>query len=240
MMVVMYRIGLRPRPRSLCPRPEAPQSGIEGRSIGRRSTPSGASFEAFCIPQKAPQDEELLLKQALIRVRRQLPLLRYPRSSAAANGKQPVVAAAFARRKRSFVADQRGAVAFETVLVYITLVLFLLLPLADVAVAGVQYISAWAALRSFGQYLQYNPPADVTNTSGWPAQTTVGGYTMSNIQVLCGNTGAGAACTSTNVNTLPTKYYSYATTLTLSPILLKSVLCPSSCTYTLTSTERFQ
>jgi hypothetical protein len=116
----------------------------------------------------------------------------------------------------------------------------LLLPLADVAAAGFQFISAWAALRSFGQYLQYNPPADVTSTSGWPAQTTVGGYTMSNIQVLCGNTGAGAACTSTNVNTLPTKYYSYATTLTLSPILLKSVLCPSSCTYTLTSTERFQ
>jgi hypothetical protein len=166
-------------PRSLCPRPEAPRSGLEGRSRGRR-------------------------------------------------------------HKGSFTADQRGAVAFETLVVYFFMVTGLLLPLADVAAAGFQFISAWAALRSFGQYLQYNPPADVTSTSGWPAQTTVGGYTMSNIQVLCGNTGAGAACTSTNVNTLPTKYYSYATTLTLSPILLKSVLCPSSCTYTLTSTERFQ
>ena len=193
------------------------------------------------MPQKAPQDEELLLKQALIRVRRQLPLLRYPRSSAAANGKQPAVAAAFARRKRSFVADQRGAVAFETILVYITLVTFLLLPLADVATAGVQYISAWAALRSFGQYLQYNPPEDVTSTSTWLSglQTTVGNYAISNIQVLCGDTGPGAACTSA---TSPTKYYSFTTTFTLSPIVqwLKPALCPSSCTYTLTSTERFQ
>jgi hypothetical protein len=165
-------------PRSLCPRPEAPRSGLEGRSRGRR-------------------------------------------------------------HKGSFTADQRGAVAFETLVVYFFMVTGLLLPLADVAAAGFQFISAWAALRSFGQYLQYNPPADVTSTSGWPAQTTVGGYAMSNIQVLCGNTSAGAACTSANI-TLPTKYYSYATTLTLSPILLKSVLCPSSCTYTLTSTERFQ
>jgi hypothetical protein len=149
----------------------------------------------------------------------------------------------YARRKRSFVADRRGAVAFETILVYPTLVLFLLLPLTDLAAAGFQYISAWAALRSFGQYLQYNPPADVTSTSTWVSglQTTVGNYTISNIQVLCGDTGAGAACTSTNV-TLPTKYYSYTTTLTLSPIVqwLKPALCPTSCTYTLTSTERFQ
>jgi hypothetical protein len=168
--------------------------------------------------------------------------LQYPRLSATGKRKQPAVAAAFARHKGSFIADQRGAVAFETTLVYPTLVLFLLLPLADVAAAGVQYISAWAALRSFGQYLQYNPPADVTNTSGWPAQTTVGGYTMSNIQVLCGNTSAGAACTSANVSTLPAKYYSFTTSFTLSPIVqwLKPALCPSSCTYTLTSTERFQ
>ena len=175
------------------------------------------------------------MKQALIRAR-----LRYPRSSAAANGKQPAVAAAFARRKRSFVADQRGAVAFETVLVYITLVAFLLMPLADVAAASVQYISAWAALRSFGEYIQYNPPADPTNPSWTPAlPTSVAGYPINNVQVLCGDTSAGAACTSTNI-TLPTKYYSYTTTVTLAPLVLRLVLCPTSCTYTLTSTERFQ
>jgi hypothetical protein len=137
------------------------------------------------------------------------------------------------------MADQRGAVAFETMIVYLFLVIFLLLPLADVAAAGFQYISAWAALRSFGQYIQYKQPEDVTSTSTWLSglQTTVGSYTISNIQVLCGDTSAGAACTSA---ASPTKYYSYATTFTLSPILLKSVLCPGSCTYTLTSTERFQ
>ena len=157
--------------------------------------------------------------------------------------KQPAAAVALARHTDSFMADQRGAVAFEMILVYSTLVMFLFLPLADVATAGFQYISAWAALRSFGQYIQYNTPPDVTSTSTWLSglQTTVGNYTISNIQVLCGNTGAGAACTSAN-DTLPTKYYSYTTTFTLSPIsmLTKPMLCPSTCTYTLTSTERFQ
>jgi hypothetical protein len=136
--------------------------------------------------------------------------------------------------------DQRGAAAFETILVYIFIVTFLLLPLSDVAVAGLQFSSAWGALRSFGQYLQYNPPADITSTSGWPAQTTAGGYTMGNIHVLCGDTSAGAACTSANVATSPAKYYSYTTTITLSPLLLKAVLCPSTCQYTLTYRERFQ
>jgi hypothetical protein len=145
------------------------------------------------------------------------------------------------KRRISFLRDQRGAVAFETIIVYLFMVTSLVLPLADVAAAGVRYISAWAALRSFGQYLQYNQPTDVTNASAWLSglQKTVGRYTISNIQVLCGDTGAGAACTSAN-DTLPTKYYSFTTSFTLSPILLKSALCPSSCTYTLTSTERFQ
>ena len=139
------------------------------------------------------------------------------------------------------MADQRGAVAFETLIVYLFMVTSLLLPLADVAAAGVQYISAWAALRSFGQYLQYNPPADVTNISSWPAQTTVGGYTMSNITVVCGDGNTG--CTDA---TLTPKYYSFTTTFTLSPIVqwLKPALCTSAnanpCSFTLTSTERFQ
>ena len=68
------------------------------------------------------------------------------------------------RRKGSFLADQRGAVAFETLIVYIFMVTALLLPLADVATAGFQFISAWEALRGFGQYVQYHPPADPTNT----------------------------------------------------------------------------
>ena len=43
----------------------------------------------------------------------------------------------------------------------------LLLPLADVAIAGFQYISAMQALRAFGQSIQYSPPPDFTNTSDW-------------------------------------------------------------------------
>ena len=139
--------------------------------------------------------------------------------------------------RNSFIDDQRGAVAFETMIVYIFLVAFLLMPLADVAAAGFRFISAWTALRSFGQYIQYKNPPDPANPGTWMSglQTTVSGHTIGNIQVMCGTT----ACNSGNL-TLTPKYYTFSTTVTLAPIVLTSVLCPSSCTYTLPYSERFQ
>jgi hypothetical protein len=160
---------------------------------------------------------------------------RYPATLSAVGG-------AFARRTVALRADQRGAVALETLIVYIFMVTSLLLPLADVAAAGFQFISAWAALRGFGEYIQYNQPPDPTNTSAWISSlstTTVAGYSMSNIQVMCGDAGTG--CTSANVNTPPlVKYFTYSTTVTLAPLFLTAVLCPTSCTYTLYYSERFQ
>jgi hypothetical protein len=175
----------------------------------------------------------------------QLSSLRHPRSSSTGSSEQPAVAVAFARRKDSFLTDERGAVAFEMIIVYLFMVTSLLLPLSDLAAGGFQLISAWEALRAFGQYVQYNSPPDVTNISSWTSTlpTTVAGYPINNVQVLCGNTGAGAACTSTNIN-LPTKYYSYTTTVTLAPRVLSSVLCTSGnanpCSFTLLYSERFQ
>ncbi|WP_245315202.1 hypothetical protein [Bradyrhizobium yuanmingense] len=143
-----------------------------------------------------------------------------------------------AYRKGSFVADQRGAVAFETVIVYIFMVSFLLMPLADVAAAGFRFISAWTALRSFGQYVQYYNPLGPDGTVTWGAglQTTVAGHAIGNIQVLCGD--AGAACSPGNIES--PKYVRFSTTVTLAPIVLTSVLCPNGCTYTLAYSQRFQ
>lgn len=141
------------------------------------------------------------------------------------------------KQKKSFIADQRGAVAFETMIVYIFLVASLFMPLADVAAAGFRFLSAWTALRSFGQYIQYNNPPDPTDPGTWISglQKTVAGHTISNIQVMCGTTN----CNSGNL-TLTPKYFTFTTTVTLAPIVLTSVLCPSSCTYTLPYSERFQ
>jgi hypothetical protein len=172
--------------------------------------------------------------------RRHSPLLRYSRPPAAKHEKEPVFADAFSRLKASFIKDQRGAVAIETLIVYFFLVTCLLLPLADVAAAGFQFISGWAALRSFGQYVQYNTPPDPTNPSTWISSlttTTVAGYTISNIKIMCGDTNT--VCSSSNVTSFP-KYYSYTTTVTLAPIFLRTVLCSTSCTYTLPYSERFQ
>jgi hypothetical protein len=124
----------------------------------------------------------------------------------------------------------------------------LLLPLADVAIAGFQYISAWQALRAFGQYIQYNNPPDPTAPGTWQSglQTTVAGLTIGNLQVMCGD--ASAVCSSGNITmTLPNgsvvaapKYFTFSTTITLAPMVLRPILCPSTCTYTLSYSQRFQ
>jgi hypothetical protein len=142
-------------------------------------------------------------------------------------------------KKGSLIADQRGAVAFEMIIVYLFLSFSLLLPLADIAVAGLRYLSAWGALRAFGQYIQYNNPPDPTSPGTWTSglQTTVSGYTIGNIQVMCGDTNT--VCSAGNVTSIP-KYFTFTTTVTLAPMVLGPVLCPTSCTYTLPYSERFQ
>jgi hypothetical protein len=146
-------------------------------------------------------------------------------------------------RKGSFIADQRGAAAFEMPVVWLFLVMALLLPLADIAIAGFQYISARQALRAFGQSIQYAPPADFANTSSWESSARAKAdsrFPIPSIQVICGDTNT--ACSSTNLAS--PKYYSYTTTVTLAPMVLKSVLCTGGganpCLYTLPFSERFQ
>ncbi|WP_245286886.1 hypothetical protein [Bradyrhizobium sp. Tv2a-2] len=150
----------------------------------------------------------------------------------------------FLSRKASFIRDQRGAVALEMLIVYSMLMFSLFLPLADVAIAGFRYISAWEALRGFGQYIQYDPPPDVTNASSWASTASAKAdprFPISNLQVLCGD--AKAVCSAANVSA-PVKYYSYTTTVTFAPMVVRSALCTSSnanpCTFTLRYTERFQ
>lgn len=140
--------------------------------------------------------------------------------------------------RKSLIADQRGAVAFETMIVYFWLVAFLLMPLADVAAAGFQFISGWSALRGFGQYVQYYNPLGPDGTVAWRPglQTTVAGHTIGNLQVKCGE--QGATCSPSNI-AFP-KYITFSTTITLAPIVLRLVLCPTTCTYTLPYSERFQ
>ncbi|MCA1395725.1 hypothetical protein [Bradyrhizobium sp. BRP56] len=142
--------------------------------------------------------------------------------------------------KRSLIADRRGAVAFEMLFVFAFLFLVILLPLADLALAGFQYIQAFAALRGFGQYLQYNQPTDVTSTSDWlttvrPRAAVNPSYPISDPQIICGDNQTGCSDA-----TLSPKYYSYTTTITFAPMVLRSVLCSNSCTYTLSYSERFQ
>ena len=140
------------------------------------------------------------------------------------------------RKKDSFIADQRGAVAFETIIVYFFMCFSLLLPLADVAIAGFRFISAWGALRSFGQSIQYDKP-DFTNASGWTSSKLAKAdprFPIQKFRLVCGD--ANLDCSSSN--SASPQYYSYATTVTLSPMVLRSVLCTSGCSFTLRYSEQ--
>ncbi|WP_192735889.1 hypothetical protein [Bradyrhizobium sp. OAE829] len=141
-------------------------------------------------------------------------------------------------RKDSFIADQRGAASLEMLIVYPILVLGLLLPLADVAIAGFRFIAAHQALRDMGQRTQYSAPdaTDSNSISTWQnlyGTTTISGYTVS-ATVKCGDAGnAQLPCASTDFP----KYLSFQTSFTLSPMVLGSVLC-STCT--VNYSQRFQ
>ena len=139
----------------------------------------------------------------------------------------------------TLLSDQRGAVAFEMPIVWLFMMMSLLLPLADLAIAGFQFVSAWGALRAFGQSIQYDPPPDITNASGWTSSKLAKAdsrFSIQQFKLVCGDTNA--VCSTTN--TASPKYYSYTTTVTLSPMVLRSVLCTSTCSFTLRYSERFQ
>jgi Flp pilus assembly protein TadG len=137
--------------------------------------------------------------------------------------------------------DRRGAVALETPFVLMFLFFSLLFPLADMTIAGFKFIAAYQAMRDFGQYVQYHTPPDVTDStkvSSWKAglPTQLGSYLITNIQVVCGDTNDCSKPT-------PPQYYTYQTTVTLTPMVLGPVFCgggKTSCSFTLNYSERFQ
>ena len=96
------------------------------------------------------------------------------------------------RHRNSFIADQRGAVAFEMPFVWLFMMMCLLLPLADLAIAGFRFISAHQALRDMGQRTQYSTPdaTDPNSITNWKSSlpTTVDGYPIS-AKVYCGDPG---------------------------------------------------
>ena len=141
----------------------------------------------------------------------------------------------------TLLSDQRGAVAFEVPFVWLFLMMSLLLPLADVAIAGFQFVSARGALRSFGQSILYDRPPDPTNASGWTSSKLAKAdprFPIQKFRLVCGD--ANLDCSSSN--SASPQYYSYATTVTLSPMVLSAVLCTSSnankCSFTLSYSEQ--
>ncbi len=148
----------------------------------------------------------------------------------------------------SLLHDQRGVSALEFAVIGSVLAA-LIVPITDIGIAAVTYISAYQSLRSVGAYALYNPPSDVTDStvlanylSGkLPASTQVMTNTITNttVSVCAGNTNITAtSCVAPTTSSPPTSFL-FKTTVTLNPIILP-LGCKSPAGCQITYVEQFQ
>jgi Flp pilus assembly protein TadG len=127
--------------------------------------------------------------------------------------------------------DRRGVAAMEAGIV-LTLLVGLMLPITDFAVAATQYIGAYQALRDLGAYALVHPPKDVTSPATWTASLPViSGYRIA-AYLLCGT--GDTTCSA--ANQASPKVIKLTTTITVSPMFVSGL----AGSYTVTYAERFQ
>jgi hypothetical protein len=146
---------------------------------------------------------------------------------------------------RGLLVDRDGAAAFEFIVIAAFLIIVLLLPIADVAVAALRYMQVRQEMRDLGALVQYNPPADLTKpgTAWTTLPTTAGTFSVTigtgfptsenqiNINVYCGTpplTGVApdplSACKSADLSTTSTpKYVWMGAVVKLNPIVIKTI-----------------
>jgi Flp pilus assembly protein TadG len=130
--------------------------------------------------------------------------------------------------------DRRGIAAMEAVLV-LPILIALLLPITDLGLAALQYMSAYQALRDVGAYAQYHIPSDLI------AQWTSPDTSVTATIMCTSSLGQPQVCSSPFGNP---KWFVFTNHITLKPMFpALSAVCPSgqtTCTYPITFTQRFQ
>ena len=126
------------------------------------------------------------------------------------------------------VSDRRAVAAIEFGMVGLFLV-GLLLPISDLGIAALQFMTAYQNVRNLGAYFQYHTGSIDTTTTPWTV-TLPTGYTGT-VQVMCGSTNTVCG----NTATVP-KWYVFSTSFTVSPIFVTAL----AGTYTVQFSERFQ
>ncbi len=138
--------------------------------------------------------------------------------------------------------DTQGVAAVEFAVVA-PVMIALLLPMADIGIAALRYISLYQELRSAGQYALYNKPPDLMTTTS-DVRVYLKSYFASELPPdnasetstvdVCGDTVASCGAT---VPASPPRSLRFTTTFKLQPIIW-DVGCTSGCT--VTYFERFE
>jgi len=144
--------------------------------------------------------------------------------------------------------DRRGVSALEFAMIG-SVMATLVVPITDIGIATVTYISAYQSLRSVGAYALYNPPSDVTDStilanylSGkLPATTKVMTNTITNttVSVCAGNTNITPTSCVAPTTASPPLSFLFKTTVTLNPIIFP-LGCKSPTGCQITYVEQFQ
>jgi Flp pilus assembly protein TadG len=131
---------------------------------------------------------------------------------------------------RRLISDSRGVAAVEFAMLGLVLI-GLLLPISDLGIAALKYMTAYQNVRDMGAYAQYHTGAINTATTPWTVTLpAISGYTGT-VQVMCGTTSTLCA----NTATVP-KWFVFSTSFTVTPIFVTAL----AGTYTVQYSERFQ
>lgn len=130
------------------------------------------------------------------------------------------------------IADRRGVAALEFGVIALVII-GMLMPISDLVIAALKYVTAYQALRDLGAYAQYHVPPDVTNLASWTLPT-IAGYSI-NAAVMCG--AAATACSTSN--TASPKWFTFSTAVVITP-LFPAVVPGLAGTRTISYSERFQ
>ena len=139
--------------------------------------------------------------------------------------------------RRHCYRDRRGVAALEFALI-MPVIIALFVPIADVGMAALQYMTAYQAVRTAGAYARYHPPSDITDLAAGSWKTTVLGMLPpgSAVHAKCGDPDSGSVADCSTGNLAQPRWFEFSTTVNLDPLIVESLRGA----YPVDYSERFQ
>jgi Flp pilus assembly protein TadG len=139
--------------------------------------------------------------------------------------------------RRHCARDRHGIAALEFALI-MPVVIALFVPIADVGMAALQYMTAYQSVRTAGAYARYHPPTDITDLAAGSWKTTVLGMLPpgSAVHAKCGDPDSAPIADCSTANLAQPRWFEFSTIVNLDPLIVESLRGA----YPVDYSERFQ